>query len=118
LKGISRIVGEAVASGGARRPLYEALRRLLCSACGAAIPEGARFTRHAPPGGGEPVMPRCARCAPFEEAGAHRSPLLDSLLKPAGREARQDARDPSAAKAVAERLGPALARSRKPRGGG
>ena len=116
MRGISRIVGEALC-GGARRPLYEALRELLCSTCGAPIPEGARFTRHHPEGGGEPILPRCARCAPFELAGARRSPLLDSLLKPDGEGPRDEAGRPEAAKATNERLRPALARSRRSRGG-
>jgi hypothetical protein len=117
LKGISRIVGEALCAGGARRPLYEALRGLLCSACGATIPEGARFTRHNAEGGSDPILPRCRRCVPFEDAGPRRSRLLDSLLVPDEGARPEAAPDPSAAKAVGERLGPALARSRKSRGG-
>lgn len=117
MKGISRIIGEALCHGGARRPLYEALRRLLCSSCGAVIAEGERFTRHGPAGGRGPILPRCAACVPFEEAGARRSSLLEALLSPDEQRESKNAPDTRASVSVEKRLGPALARSRKSRAG-
>lgn len=117
MKGISRIVGEALCQGGARRPLYEALRRLLCSSCGAFIAEGARFTRHGPAGGRGPILPRCASCVPFEEPGARRSSLLEALLSPDEHRKPEGTADTRTVEAVENRLGPALARSRKSRAG-
>jgi predicted RNA-binding Zn-ribbon protein involved in translation (DUF1610 family) len=79
---ISRVVGEVVGADGARRPLYEALRALICTSCTATIPEGARFTRHAVGGEGEAILPRCAECAPHEQVEAERPTLLEALLRP------------------------------------
>jgi len=115
MRGVSKLVGEA-RCGGERRPLYEALRGLICAVCAAPIREGERFTRHAVPGVGAALLPRCGRCAPFEHLGSGGSPLLKSLLKPGHEEGAQPAEPRrEAAKKVEGRLGAALARSRKRR---
>jgi hypothetical protein len=116
MKGVSRIAGEGLGADGVRRPLYEALRELICSSCGAAIPEGARFTRHGAAAGREAIHPRCAKCAPHEPVETKRSALLESLLGSDGDE-RRDAAPEAARRAVEKRLGPALARSHRRRGG-
>lgn len=116
MSGISKLVGEARCADGRPRPLYEALRELICAACAASIREGERFTRHAVLGVGAALLPRCGRCAPFERLGSGGSPLLRSLLKPGHEEGAQPAEPRrEAAKEVERRLGPALARSRKRR---
>lgn len=116
---ISEIFGEGVDARGASIPIYRALRRLLCSACGAPIPLGAFFTRKAIPGIAPRIMPRCRECAPFElrsDEETKKSPLIENLLTPA--DGKPDATgEPSlkASEEVERRLGPALSRARAKR---
>lgn len=115
MPGVSRVVGEVAGADGARRPLYEALRNLICSACGSAIPEGARFTRHGTDMGTEPILPRCIRCSPHGQPVPSRPALLESLLRPDSDGAGDDTSDTAKRRAVERRLGPALERSRRRR---
>jgi ribosomal protein L40E len=113
VKGISVIVGEAIAGDGSDVPVYRALRSLLCSSCGAAIGEGALFTRRANADNGLRVAAQCRECVPFtlrdeESEGRRRSPLLESLFTPHAEGKRVRRESGPAAESVKERLGPAL----------
>lgn len=116
-KGISEIVGRTADKDGGSVPLYRALRKLLCSACGREIGEGTLFTRHQLLGQSIRLSPRCSECAPFIVEKGERSVLLDYLLTPES--SKSEATDSSQKdqemwkKEVERRLGPALARSRQ-----
>ena len=128
-KGISEIVGRGALDEGRSTDVYRALRSLLCATCGAAIPEGALFTRRKVKGIGLRIMPQCAKCAPFtlQAEKKEKSALLQSLLaeQPAGSsrqaevstktDARGEAQAQSVDEAIKRRLGPALKRSRRER---
>lgn len=103
-RGISEIYGEGTDASGAPTPIYRALRTLLCSACGTPIPSGTLFTRKSIPNFSLRILPRCRRCAPFEERAAG---LIESLLSPPAEDERR------ASDEVERRLGPALDRSRR-----
>jgi hypothetical protein len=131
--GISEIFGEGVDRAGRATPVYRALRELLCSGCGAIIPEESLFTRKTLPQLALRILPRCRECTPFElPAGdpGKRSKLLDSLMSPAretgdgqpetggeqetaAKQKDDPRRDVSAE--IERRLGPALSRGRRKR---
>ena len=129
MKGISEIVGRGELDGGGGAEVYRALRSLLCATCGAAISEGALFTRRRVKGIGLRIMPQCAKCAPFtlQAGGKEKSALLRALLaeepsdspggaRPPRRAAPDSAPQARAAESdvdeqVRRRLGPALKRS-------
>ncbi len=120
-QGISEIVGSVPVKGRARAKVYRALRTLICASCGAAIEEGALFTRRKHTGFALSIMPMCAECAPFtwpDEATpqSEDSGLIESLLA-----ATQNSEQPTPApyartqKKINSRLAPALSRSRRGR---
>lgn len=118
-QGISEIFGEGVGEGGRRLKVYRALRKLLCSACGASIASGTLFTRKEIEGVGLRVLPRCAACDPFEleaDKPKSESELLRNLLAPET-ETRDEIEKPRAIPRadVESRLGPALSRARRNR---
>ena len=109
----SERAGEGLLASGVRATLYRALLDLNCSRCGGLIREGTLFTREAEAFSGLPLVRRCRACAPFSVAGG----LLEALLAPEGvAEAREASAESAREKALA-RLAPALASSRKRRGG-
>ena len=119
-QGISEIFGEGVNAEGGGVRVYRALRRLMCSACGATIPENSLFTRKRLPSLGLRIMPRCRECAPFElrssDAEPQRSQLIENLLAPAGEKPQPDEKPSRKTNAEIEsRLGPALSRAGKKR---
>ncbi|MBA3241086.1 MAG: hypothetical protein H0T60_07640 [Acidobacteria bacterium] len=110
----SERAGEAVLGSGERATLYRALRELPCSRCAGVIRKGDLFTRESDRAGGLPLVRRCRTCVPLTASGE----LLDALLtaeevggtKPVGTTA-------DVSEKIVSRLGPALAASRKRRGG-
>ena len=126
---ISEIVGRGKLGKGGSAQVYRALRRLLCSTCGAEIAEDALFTRRSVKGFGLNIMPQCRKCAPFtlQQDQKEKSALLQALL----REESPDSSKPESAPAsfpqdiaaqeekrnvaeeVRRRLGPALKRGRR-----
>lgn len=138
---ISEIVGDAVLADKTACVAYRALRPLECSTCGAAIAEGALFTRRSLPSAELRIWPQCRRCAPLElkpvaavepppeQRKPARSALLNSLLTtkdgisiPAPQTPRPSSPDDSTARTkrttaeeVERRLGPALRRGRRSR---
>ena len=116
---ISKIVGQANDTSGESVPLYRALRTLSCSACGAGIPEGDLFTRHALPEQELLLYARCRKCTPFTVPQSKRasSELLDALLtKPDNNESRPGKhRQQSLVEAVEKRLGAVLEHARRAR---
>lgn len=131
--GISEIFGEGLDRAGGAIPVYRALRELLCSGCGAIIPEESLFTRKTLPQLALRILPRCPKCTPFElpERGrGKRSKLLDSLMSPVRETGRgqleagarqetgaeqKDDRRRDLSEEIASRLGPALSRGRHKR---
>lgn len=125
---ISEIVGYASFASGGAGAVYRALRPLLCSACGLTIKEGNLFTRWKLAGQPLPISPRCEACAPFIlQANESQSPsLLRALLSPGeagitskispgksdGKKAEEQDKITDA---IQQRIGPALARSRRSR---
>lgn len=114
----SEIVGEVELTEEKRRgSAHRALRPVICAGCGLIIPEGALFVRIMIPESGVPISPRCQKCSPFElldQMIQAESALMDNLLR--GGEGEGAAPQPGSAKeaeAVALRLGPALARTRR-----
>jgi len=94
-KAISEIVGRAELNEGGSTDVYRALRSLLCATCGAAIAEGALFTRRRVKGIGVRIMPQCLKCAPFilQAGRKEKSALLRSLLEETPQEASSRAGD-------------------------
>jgi hypothetical protein len=128
---ISEIVGQGKLSDGQSAQVYRALRRLLCSTCGAEIAEDALFTRRGLKGFDLNIMPRCRKCAPFavlpeQKVQKEKSALLQALLRKEspdsperestsvdssqGASAREDKRN--IAEEIRRRLAPALKRGR------
>jgi RNase P subunit RPR2 len=128
---ISEIVGQGQLSNGKSAQVYRALRRLLCSACGAEIAEDSLFTRRSVKGFGLNIMPQCRKCAPFallvdKKEKKVKSELLQSLLReqPPNSAERERPSDGSRAESAPEdkkniaeevrrRLAPALKRGRR-----
>ena len=115
----SEIVGEVELTEEKRRgSAHRALRPVICAGCGLIIPEGTLFVRILIPESGVPISPRCQKCSPFkllEQTDQTESPLMNNLLR-GGEEGEGAAPQPGSAKeaeAVALRLGPALARTRR-----
>jgi hypothetical protein len=126
-RAISEIVGRArsAAAGQTTVEVYRALRPLRCAACDRLIDEGELFTRRNTSAHGLRILPRCRECAPFAllpaAAASTGHPMLDSILSTAapvapvskGRPSPEDdEKKQSLNKAMMERLGPALKRSR------
>jgi hypothetical protein len=128
---ISEIVGQGKLGDGKSAQVYRALRRLLCSACGAEIAEDSLFTRRSVKGFGLNIMPQCRKCAPFallvdKKEKKEKSELLQALLREqspnsaqresAPLDSSQGASVPEDKKNIAEevrrRLAPALKRGR------
>jgi hypothetical protein len=128
---ISEIVGQGQLGDGKSAQVYRALRRLLCSTCGAEIAEDSLFTRRNVKGFGLNIMPQCRKCAPFahvvdKKEKKEKSELLQALLgapSPGSAQgesapvdssqaasAREDKRN--VAEEVRRRLAPALKRGR------
>ena len=129
-RAISEIVGRARSAGAAQATVevYRALRPLRCASCDRLIAEGELFTRRNTSAHGLRILPRCRECAPFTLQPAEIStghPMLDSILSTAAPVApvskgrlqskpspEDDEKKQSLNKAMMERLGPALKRSR------
>lgn len=117
--GVSEIVGSVEVAGGGREQVYRALRPLICASCGAAIEEGALFTRREHKGLALRIMPTCSECVPFEwpdAASPQRgdSELMNSLLTtPERKEHATPANDAQTLRKAESRLAPALSRSRR-----
>jgi len=132
---ISEIIGQGKLSDGKSAQVYRALRRLLCSTCGAEIAEDSLFTRRGVKGFGLNIMPQCRKCAPFallldkpeKKDEKEKSALLQALLKehstevsprkssslnisPEASPTQEDKKD--VAEEVRRRLAPALKRGR------
>jgi hypothetical protein len=131
--GVSEIIGQAILEDGTEGTAYRALRPLVCATCGGLIAAKELFTRDRQAGGQRlRLWPRCRACLPFALAPVTkpRSALLESLLTPAGQPQEQLSKGAPGAKerdekggrdeimeAVRQRLGPALARTRRTRSG-
>ncbi|MBD0326390.1 MAG: hypothetical protein ICV68_08160 [Pyrinomonadaceae bacterium] len=143
--GVSEIVGQAVFQDGTTGTVYRALRPLLCASCSSVVAEGEMFTRDAQSERGLRLWPRCRACLPFALGldrldKRTRSSLLQTLLTPveqdkaadetrsveafAATDEQQKATDEpqetkdkrrKATEAMRQRLGPALARTRRSR---
>lgn len=125
---ISEQAGQVAGADGKNRKAYRALRVLFCSVCSKPIRVGELFTRWAIAGQNVPLMPKCAMCAPFTAPveDASPNPLLQSLLADE-REVEANSRPEQLAdadsrdvksqtdEALQKRLGPALARAKRPR---
>jgi hypothetical protein len=124
-KGISEIVGTGEGAGETCVTVYRALRQLICAPCGGMIVEGTLFTRSSFHGQGLSILPRCRKCAPFtlsleREAERPRSAMLDARLAPQSEpeadscfsSSKAEVERDAVREAVAQRLGPALRRTR------
>lgn len=130
-KGISEIVAHVDSTSGPKVAVYRALRPLICASCGSEISEGTLFTRHTMADQGVHLFPQCQACTPFTLPSSSQSKLIRSLLSSepeklvgqsqrAGKSTKQVSSPASHRKimeAVQQRLGPALARTRRSRSG-
>lgn len=120
-QGVSEIVGSVNIAGRGSEKVYRALRPLICASCGAAIEEGALFTRREHANFALRIMPTCAECVPFtwpEDATRQdESPsLIESLLTTTQDSERGPSMtDTQSQKKVESRLAPALSHSLRKR---